>query len=89
LSALIEQASSDNLELSMAPARVAQADARARQAGAANFPSVEAGANGNYLAGHSVNGSAPERFVPILPSALLNRFVLPALAQRFVPPAQS
>jgi outer membrane protein, multidrug efflux system len=60
LSALIEQASSDNLDLSMARARVAQADARARQAGAAILPSVEAGANGNYLAGHSVNGSAHE-----------------------------
>jgi outer membrane protein, multidrug efflux system len=60
LSALIEQASSENLDLSMARARVAQADARARQAGAAILPSVEAGANGNYLAGHSVNGSAHE-----------------------------
>ena len=60
LSALIEQASSDNLDLSAARARVAQADARARQAGAAILPSVDAGGNGNYLAGHSVNGSAHE-----------------------------
>jgi len=60
LSALIVQASSDNLDLSAARARVAQADARARQAGAAILPSVDAGANGNYLAGHSVNGSAHE-----------------------------
>jgi multidrug efflux system outer membrane protein len=60
LSGLVQQASSDNLDLSMARARVAQADARARQAGAAILPSVEAGANGNYLAGHSVNGSAHE-----------------------------
>ena len=60
LSALIDQASSGNLDLSAARARVAQADARARQAGAAILPSVDAGANGNYLAGHSVNGSAHE-----------------------------
>lgn len=60
LSALVEQASSDNLDLSAARARVAQADARARQAGAAILPSVDAGGNGNYLAGHSVNGSAHE-----------------------------
>jgi multidrug efflux system outer membrane protein len=60
LRVLIEQASSENLDLSAARARVAQADARARQAGAAILPSVDAGANGNYLAGHSVNGSAHE-----------------------------
>jgi outer membrane protein, multidrug efflux system len=60
LSALIQQASSDNLDLNVARARVVQADARARQAGAAILPSVDAGANGNYLAGHSVNGSAHE-----------------------------
>ena len=69
LSALIAQASSDNLDLSMARARVAQADARARQAGAAILPSVEAGANGNYLAGHSVNGSAHETDWAVLLSA--------------------
>ncbi|MEO7205247.1 MAG: efflux transporter outer membrane subunit [Steroidobacteraceae bacterium] len=60
LSALIEQASNGNLDLSAARARVAQADARARQAGAAILPSIDAGANGNYLAAHSVNGSAHE-----------------------------
>jgi multidrug efflux system outer membrane protein len=60
LQALIEQAASSNLDLTMARARVTQADARARQAGAAILPSVDAGANGNYLAGHSVNGSAHE-----------------------------
>lgn len=69
LSALIEQASSDNLDLSAARARVAQADARARQAGAAILPSVDAGANGNYLAGHSVNGSAHETDWAVLLSA--------------------
>ena len=69
LSALIEQASSDNLDLSVARARVAQADARARQAGAAILPSVDAGGNGNYLAGHSVNGSAHETDWAVLLSA--------------------
>src|SRR6202041_2824289 len=58
--ALIDEAARGNLDLTMARARVTQADARARQAGAAILPSVDAGANGNYLAGHSVNGSAHE-----------------------------
>ncbi len=69
LSALIAQASNGNLDLSVARARVAQADARARQAGAAILPSVDAGANGNYLAGHSVNGSAHETDWGVLLSA--------------------
>jgi len=60
LHALIEQAAGNNLDLGMARARVTQADARARQAGAAILPSIDAGANGNYLAGHSANGSAHE-----------------------------
>src|ERR1700719_5180319 len=60
LDALIAAAASSNLDLTMARARVTQADARARQAGAAILPSVDAGGNGNYLAGHSVNGSAHE-----------------------------
>jgi outer membrane protein, multidrug efflux system len=60
LKALIEQASSNNLDLGMARARVMQADARARQAGAAILPSIDATGNGNYLAGHSANGSAHE-----------------------------
>jgi len=60
LQALIEQAASSNLDLTMARARVTQADARARQAGSAILPSIDAGGNGNYLAGHSVNGSAHE-----------------------------
>ncbi len=57
---LIGQAAADNLDLGMARARVTQADARARQAGAAILPSIDAGGNGNYLAGHSANGSAHE-----------------------------
>ncbi len=48
---------------------MAQADARARQAGAAILPSVDAGGNGNYLAGHSVNGSAHETDWAVLLSA--------------------
>jgi NodT family efflux transporter outer membrane factor (OMF) lipoprotein len=60
LQSLIEQASSGNLDLAMARARVTQADARARQAGAAILPSVDLGGNADYLAGHSSAGSAHE-----------------------------
>ena len=67
--ALIEQAAANNLDLGMARARVTQADARARQAGAAILPSVDAGGNGNYLAGHSTNGSAHETDWAVLLSA--------------------
>lgn len=60
LQSLIGQASSGNLDLTMARARVTQADARARQAGAAILPSVDLGGNVDYLAGHSSAGSAHE-----------------------------
>jgi outer membrane protein, multidrug efflux system len=60
LPVLIGQAAANNLDLGMARARVTQADARARQAGAAILPSIDAVGNGNYLAGHSTNGSAHE-----------------------------
>jgi outer membrane protein, multidrug efflux system len=60
LDALITQAASANLDLAGARARLIQADARARQAGAAILPSVDALGNGNFLAGHSANGSAHE-----------------------------
>src|SRR5882762_7227869 len=60
LNGLIEQASSNNFDVSAARSRIAQADARARQAGAAILPSVDAGGNANFLAGHSVNGTAHE-----------------------------
>src|SRR6202043_947132 len=60
LNGLIEQASSDNFDVSAARSRIAQADARARQAHAAILPSVDATGNANYLAGHSVNGTAHE-----------------------------
>jgi outer membrane protein, multidrug efflux system len=60
LKALVAEAATGNLDLKMARSRILQADARARQAGAAILPSVDFGANGNYLAGHSSNGSAHE-----------------------------
>jgi multidrug efflux system outer membrane protein len=60
LQSLMARAEAENLDLTMARARVRQADARARQAGAAILPSVDIGGNGNYLAGHSSNGSAHE-----------------------------
>ena len=60
LDALILEAAQNNLDVATARARVAQADARARQAHAAILPGVDAGGNANYLAGHSVNGSAHE-----------------------------
>src|SRR5258708_10045051 len=60
LNGLIEQASSNNFDLSAARSRIAQADARARQAHAAILPSVDATGNANYLAGHSANGTAHE-----------------------------
>jgi outer membrane protein, multidrug efflux system len=60
LQALVQEAAAGNLDLKMARSRILQADARARQAGAAILPSVDFGANGNYLAGHSSNGSAHE-----------------------------
>ncbi len=60
LDALVAQAANSNLDLAAAIARVAQADQRARQAGAAILPSVDALGNGNFLAGHSRADSAHE-----------------------------
>ena len=60
LDGLLRTAASANLDLAAARARITQADARARQAGAAILPSVDAVGNGNFLAGHSSNGSAHE-----------------------------
>lgn len=57
---LITAATRANLDLSAARARLTQADARARQAGAAVLPSVDALGNGNYLAGQSHNVMAHE-----------------------------
>src|SRR5579862_2501496 len=60
LDALMTSASRGNGDLAQARARVAQADARARIAGAAILPSIEADGNAVYLAGHSSNGSGHE-----------------------------
>ena len=60
LNKLVELAVANNWDLSAARERVAQADARARQAGAALLPSVSGNANANYLAGHSPQGSGHE-----------------------------
>jgi multidrug efflux system outer membrane protein len=60
LDTLVELAVSNNTDLGAARARVAQADARARQAGAAILPSIDANGNATYLAGHSQQGSGHE-----------------------------
>lgn len=60
LNAFIDQAALQNEDLAGARARVTQADARARQAGAAILPSVDAAGNANYLAGHSSQGGGHE-----------------------------
>jgi NodT family efflux transporter outer membrane factor (OMF) lipoprotein len=60
LDGLLEEALEHNFDLAAAAARLAQADARARQAHAALLPSVDANGNANYLAGHSSAGSAHE-----------------------------
>jgi outer membrane protein, multidrug efflux system len=56
LNSLVDLAEKNNWDVAAARARVAQADARARQAGAAILPSVDATGNANYLAGHSSQG---------------------------------
>jgi NodT family efflux transporter outer membrane factor (OMF) lipoprotein len=58
LTSLVAAAAKDNLDLSAARARVAQADARARQAGAAILPTLDAVGNVNYLAGHSASSGS-------------------------------
>ncbi len=60
LDALVDFAVANNTDLAGARERVVQADARARQAGAAILPSVSGDANANYLAGHSQQGSGHE-----------------------------
>jgi len=60
LDAFIDLAAQNNTDLAAARARVAQADARARQAGAAILPSVDANGTANYLAGHSAQGGGHE-----------------------------
>ncbi|HEX4635536.1 MAG TPA: efflux transporter outer membrane subunit [Rhizomicrobium sp.] len=53
LSALMDQAQANNLDIAQAGARLRQADARARQAGAALLPQVGAGASVNTLYGQA------------------------------------
>ena len=60
LDGLIARAATSNLDLVAGRARLIQADARSRQAGAALLPALDAGGSGNYLAGHSGQGSAHE-----------------------------
>jgi outer membrane protein, multidrug efflux system len=60
LNSFIDLAEKNNWDVAAAGARVAQADARARQAGAAILPSVDATGNANFLAGHSSQGGGHE-----------------------------
>lgn len=60
LDSLVDAAVHANLDIESARARVAQADARARQAGAAILPSVDANGSANYFAGHSSQGGGHE-----------------------------
>jgi NodT family efflux transporter outer membrane factor (OMF) lipoprotein len=63
------EALSGNGNLAAARARVVQADARSRQAGAAILPAVTAGGNANYLGGHAAQGSGHETDWAVLLSA--------------------
>src|SRR5215469_4156346 len=60
LNDFVDLAVHDNTDLTVARERVAQADARARQAGAAILPKVSVDANATYLSGHSQQGSGHE-----------------------------
>src|SRR5215831_5113023 len=60
LTDFVDLAVRDNTDLTVARERVAQADARARQAGAAILPKVSLDANATYLSGHSKQGSGHE-----------------------------
>jgi NodT family efflux transporter outer membrane factor (OMF) lipoprotein len=69
LDELVASAYRNNQDLAAADARVRQADARARAAGAALLPDVSAGGNGVFFAGHSPNGSVTETDYAALLSA--------------------
>jgi outer membrane protein, multidrug efflux system len=60
LDSLIAAAEHDSLDLQAADARLRQADARARAAGATLLPQVDFGASSNTYTGHSAQGSAHE-----------------------------
>jgi NodT family efflux transporter outer membrane factor (OMF) lipoprotein len=57
---LVARAAKDNGDVAGARARVLEADARARAAGAALLPSVDAAGNADYLRGRSSQGSGHE-----------------------------
>jgi outer membrane protein, multidrug efflux system len=69
LDGLVASAYSSSLDLQAADARLRQADARARAAGAAILPQVDLDANSTTYAGHSSNGSAHETDYGALVSA--------------------
>jgi outer membrane protein, multidrug efflux system len=69
LDALIAGAYTDSLDLQAADARIRQADARARAAGAAILPQVDFNADSTTYAGHSSAGSAHETDYGALVSA--------------------
>jgi NodT family efflux transporter outer membrane factor (OMF) lipoprotein len=60
LNTFIDLAAKANTDVEAARARVAQADARARQAGAAILPTVDANGTANYFSGHSSQGGGHE-----------------------------
>lgn len=60
LNAFIDLAAANNWDLAQARARVTQADARARQTGAALLPSVDANGSASFLSGHSSQGGGHE-----------------------------
>ncbi len=60
LDSLIAAAQHDSFDLQAADARLRQADARARAAGASILPQVDFGASSNTYTGHSSAGSAHE-----------------------------
>src|SRR4030088_2968301 len=60
LNSFIDIAAKTNTDVETARARVAQADARARQAGAAILPKLDALGTANYFSGHSSQGGGHE-----------------------------
>jgi multidrug efflux system outer membrane protein len=60
LNTFIDMAAKTNSDVAAARARVAQADARARVAGAAILPTIDANGTANFFSGHSSQGSGHE-----------------------------
>lgn len=69
LDSLIASAYADNFDIQEANARLRQADARARAAGAAILPQVDFNADATSFTGHSSDGSAHETDTAALVSA--------------------